>query len=217
MQKIKIDIVSDVSCPWCIIGYKGLQAALNDMELNGSVDISWKAFELNPDMPKQGQDKREHLAQKYGINNQQIMQNRENIKERGASVGFDFKYKEDSRVYNTFDSHRLLHWAEQFGLQTTLKLRLFDLYFTENGNPSNKEELLIAAQDVGLDIELAKELLDSDQYAHEVMQEQAAYRKAGIQSVPSFIIDDTHLISGGQPKEAFVSFFTQYLAKEVKN
>lgn len=217
MQKIKIDIVSDVSCPWCIIGYKGLQAALNDMELNGSVDISWKAYELNPDMPKQGQDKREHLAQKYGINNQQIMQNRENIKERGASVGFDFKYKEDSRVYNTFDSHRLLHWAEQFGLQTTLKLRLFDLYFTENGNPSNKEELLIAAQDVGLDIELAKELLDSDQYAHEVMQEQAAYRKAGIQSVPSFIIDDTHLISGGQPKEAFVSFFTQYLAKEVKN
>ncbi len=217
MQKIKVDIVSDVSCPWCIIGYKGLQAALNDMELNDSVDISWKAFELNPDMHKEGQDKREHLAQKYGINNQQIMQNRENIKERGASVGFDFKYKEDSRVYNTFDSHRLLHWAEQFGLQTKLKLRLFDLYFTENGNPSNKEELLIAVQDVGLDIELAKELLDSDQYAHEVMQEQAAYRKAGIQSVPSFIIDDTHLISGGQPKEAFVSFFTQYLAKEVKD
>ena len=91
------------------------------------------------------------------------------------------------------------------------------MYFTENGNPSNKEELLIAAQDVGLDIELAKELLDSDQYAHEVMQEQASYRKAGIQSVPSFIIDDTHLISGGQPKEAFASFFTQYLAKEVKN
>ena len=214
MQKIKIDIVSDVSCPWCIIGYKGLEAALSELNLNDSVDISWKAFELNPDMPKEGQDKREHLTQKYGSTPEQILANRMSLIERGAAVGFTFNYKEDSRVYNTFDAHRLLHWAKQFGLQNELKLKLFDMYFTNDGNPSNALELLQEAEGVGLDAEKAKDILESDQFANAVMQEQAAYRQAGIQSVPSFIINDKHLISGGQPKEAFINFFTEYLADE---
>lgn len=214
MTKIKIDIVSDVSCPWCIIGYKGLEAALTDMNLNDEVEISWKAFELNPGMPKEGQDKREHLAQKYGSTLEQILANRQALIERGASVGFTFNYKEDSKVYNTFNAHRLLHWAKEFGLQSELKLKLFDMYFTDNGDPSNVTELLKAVEELGLDVQKATDILDSDAFADAVMQEQAAYRQAGIQSVPSFIIDDKHLISGGQPKEAFIHFFTQYLEKE---
>jgi len=211
MQKIKIDIVSDVSCPWCIIGYKGLEAAINEMKLTDLVDINWKAFELNPGMPKLGQDKREHLAQKYGSTPSQIMSNRQVLIDRGASVGFTFNYKEDSRVYNTFDAHRLIHWAKNFALQSALKLKLFDLYFTDNGNPSNREELVQAASDVGLDAEKANEILESDTYANEVMHEQGAYRQAGIQSVPSFIFNDKHLITGGQPKETFIQFFEQLL------
>ena len=214
MQKIKIDIVSDVSCPWCIIGYKGLEAALIEMNLNDSVDISWKAFELNPGMPEEGQDKREHLQQKYGSSFEQIKVNREALIERGASVGFTFNYREDSRVYNTFDAHRLIHWAKGFDLQTEMKLKLFDLYFTDDGNPSNTEELLQAVEDVGLDIEKAKTVLESNQFADEVMQEQAAYRQAGIQSVPSFIANNKYLMTGGQPKEAFVQFLNKVLADE---
>ena len=214
MQKIKIDIVSDVSCPWCIIGYKGLEAALIEMNLNDSVDISWKAFELNPGMPEEGQDKREHLQQKYGSSFEQIKVNREALIERGVSVGFTFNYREDSRVYNTFDAHRLIHWAKGFDLQTEMKLKLFDLYFTDDGNPSNTEELLQAVEDVGLDIEKAKTVLESNQFADEVMQEQAAYRQAGIQSVPSFIANNKYLMTGGQPKEAFVQFLNKVLADE---
>ena len=214
MQKIKIDIVSDVSCPWCIIGYKGLEAALIEMGLNDSVEINWKAFELNPGMPIEGQDKREHLAQKYGSTPEQTLANRQALVEKGASVGFTFNYKEDSRVYNTFNAHRLLHWAGNFGLQTELKLKLFDLYFTEDGNPSNPQELVQAAEDVGLDVEKAKTVLESNQFADEVMQEQAAYRQAGIQSVPSFIANNKYLITGGQPKEAFVQFLNKVLADE---
>jgi len=217
MSKIKIDIVSDVSCPWCIIGYKGLEAAIDEMNLKDSVDINWKAFELNPGMPREGQDKREHLSQKYGSTLLQIKANREALIERGAAVGFTFNYKEDSRVYNTFDAHRLIHWAEKFGLQTELKLKLFDLYFTQDGNPSNQEDLLQTVEAVGLSIEGAKAVLQSDQFSREVMQEQAAYRQAGIQSVPSFIINDKHLISGGQPKEAFINFFNELLTENVKN
>lgn len=216
MQKIKIDIVSDVSCPWCIVGYKGLEAALIEMGLKDSVEIDWKAFELNPDMPKEGQDKREHLQQKYGSSLEQIKVNRLALIERGASVGFTFNYKEDSRVYNTFDAHRLLHWSKKFGLQTELKLKLFDMYFTEDGNPSNADELLQAAKEVGLNVEEAMLVLQSNQFATEVMQEQAAYRKAGIQSVPSFIVNNKYLMTGGQPKEAFVQFLEQYLDEQEK-
>lgn len=200
---MKIDIVSDVSCPWCIIGYKALESAMTELNMHDSIEISWKAFELNPNMPPEGQDKREHLFEKYGATPEQTMANRKHIMERGKALGFSFNYVEDSRVYNTFDAHRLLHWANEFGLQTELKLAMFDLYFTENGNPSCNDDLIKTVERVGLDVSKAKEIMDSDIYTNDVREEQNKYRLAGINSVPAFIINDTHLISGGQPVEVF--------------
>ena len=201
---MKIDIVSDVSCPWCIIGYKAFQAAVVQLNIQDSVDVHWRAFELNPDMPPEGQNKHEHIMQKYGATPEQSAGTRQQIINRGADLGFTFNYKEDSRVYNTFDAHRLLHWASEFGKQTELKLALFDMYFTENGNPGSHDELLETVAKVGLDVAKAKEILSSDIYTNEVREEQNKYRLAGINSVPAFVINDTHLISGGQPVEAFV-------------
>lgn len=200
---MKIDIVSDVSCPWCIIGYKAFETAVTELGMQDDIELNWKAFELNPNMPQEGQDKREHLFEKYGATPEQTMTNRKHIMDRGEVLGFTFNYIEDSRVYNTFNAHRLIHWSKEHGLQTELKLALFDLYFTDNGDPSKHEDLLSVVEKVGLDVAKAEEILNSDRYAQEVRTEQEMYRNLGINSVPAFIINDTHLISGGQPVEHF--------------
>lgn len=203
MHNIKIDIVSDVSCPWCIIGYKALAQALSNLQEKIHADIQWHPFELNPNMPKEGQKIDEHLREKYGISTQQVAQNREAIKQRGSSVGYEFGNRGGGRIYNTFDSHRLLHWAQSQGRQTELKLALFDLYFKESGNPSDHQQLLEKVKQVGLDDTRAKAILASKEYFEEVQQEQAYFHSQGINSVPAVIINNKHLISGGQPTNVF--------------
>lgn len=212
-SKLKIDIVSDVSCPWCIIGYKALESALSELKLLDSSELNWKAFELNPHMPADGQDLREHIQQKYGASAEQSAANRDNIAARGEALGFNFNFADDSRIYNTFNAHRLLHWAKEHDLQTQLKLALFDMYFTEHGDPSDPEQLLAVVESVGLDAAKAKEILESDLYEKEVRSEQEKYRNLGINAVPSFIINDKHLIKGGQPAEVFKSFLQELSAK----
>lgn len=201
--ELKIDIVSDVSCPWCIIGFKALQEALQEVAPDITANIEWQPFELNPQMPPEGQEITEHITQKYQITEQQAEQNREVIKQRGLSVGYEFGNRGGGRIYNTFDAHRLLHWAKTHGKQTELKLALFDLYFKNNGNPSNHEQLLETAKSVGLDGAEAKEILQSDQFVTDVRQLQQHYQSAGVQSVPAVIVNNKHLISGGQPAEVF--------------
>ena len=201
--QLKIDIVSDVSCPWCIIGYRALAQALDNLSANISADIHWQPFELNPDMPALGQDLVEHITEKYGISVEQMDQNRAMIHERGTALDFQFTRQPDSRIYNTFDAHRLLHWAEASDKQTPLKLALFDLYFKENGDPSSHQQLLTVVERVGLNVEEAKKVLESDQYEINVRDKQSFYQQQGISSVPAVIINDKHLISGGQPVEAF--------------
>jgi len=196
---LKIDIVSDVSCPWCIIGYKALQTALAEISPDITASIEWQPFELNPQMPPEGQEINEHLTQKYQISQEQADQNREAIKQRGLSVGYEFGNRGGGRIYNTFDAHRLLHWAKSEGKQTELKLALFDLYFKESGDPSDHAQLLQTAKSVGLDLEKAKKVLDSDQFLDEVRRTQQHYQSAGVHSVPAVIVNDKHLISGGQP------------------
>lgn len=209
MQTIKIDIVSDISCPWCIIGYNSLQLALDEIKDRVTANITWHPFELNPQMPPQGQEINEHLGQKYGIDEAQITQNREAIKERGLNVGYEFGNRGGGRIYNTFDAHRLLHWAEKEGLQTALKLALFDLYFKKSGDPSNHDQLLELAKSVGLDETQAKQILQGDAYSQEVRQEQQHYQSQGISSVPAVIVNNKHLISGGQPSEVFKNALLQ--------
>ena len=200
-----IDIISDVSCPWCIIGFAALQNALKELDAEDQVQIHWRAFELNPAMPAEGQDRVEHIQQKYGITKEQGEVNRQNLTERGLSVGYQFHFPEDGRIYNTFDAHRLIFWSAEHGLQTQLKLALFDLYFQQAGDPSNQSQLLDCVKAVGLNVEQAQEILSTDKYAKEVRAEQQLNQQQGISSVPAFIFNKKYLVSGGQPKEVFVN------------
>ncbi|MBL4672279.1 MAG: DsbA family oxidoreductase [Arenicella sp.] len=208
-----IDIISDVSCPWCIIGYRSLLSALEQLNAKDSVKISWRPFELNPSMPEQGQDRAEHLQQKYGVTDQQAKVNRQNLVDRGLSVGYQFKFPENGRVYNTFNAHRLIHWAKEHNLQTELKLALFDLYFKQAGNPSRNDDLLSCIETVGLPKPQAKDILESDKFAEEVRADQQLSQQQGISSVPAFIFNNKYLVSGGQPKEVFINAI-QELDKE---
>ncbi|MBA4341053.1 MAG: disulfide bond formation protein DsbA [Methylibium sp.] len=210
---MKIDFVSDVSCPWCAIGLKSLEQALSRLpELQ--VELNFQPFELNPQMVPEGQDINEHLAQKYGAGPEQLAHTREAIRQRGEALGFTFTMGARSRIYNTFDAHRLLHWAHTQGgsLQRDLKLALFTAYFTEGRNPGAHEVLLGAAEAVGLDRSAAEAVLASGAFADEVREAEAFYQSQGISSVPAVIINDRHLISGGQPPEMFEQALRQIAA-----
>lgn len=213
IKHLKLDIVSDVSCPWCIIGYQSLKQALAKLEPDISADITWQPFELNPQMPKEGQDIIEHLTEKYGISVEQCEQNSSMIKQRGFELGYVFGNRGGGRIYNTFDAHRLLHWAKEYDKQTELKLALFDLYFKQNGNPSDHHQLIQVSKNVGLDSDKAKLLLESNEYEQDVRELQHKYQSAGISSVPAVIVNNKHLISGGQQADVFEQTLRE-IAKE---
>lgn len=210
-----VDIISDVSCPWCIIGYRSLNAALLELKAQDSVRINWLPFELNPDMPIAGQDRAEHIQQKYGLSPEQGQANRQQLIDRGSDVGYQFNFPENGRVYNTFNAHRLIHWSKSHGLQTELKLALFDLYFKHAGNPSDTQALLDCVETVGLPLIEAQEILESDKMSAEVRADQQTNHQNGISAVPAFIFNNKYLVSGGQPKENFVEILQQ-LDKEYQ-
>lgn len=211
-KQIRIDFVSDVSCPWCVIGLKSLEQALDRVADVATVDLHFQPFELNPQMAREGQDIGEHLAQKYGASAEQRADTSERIRARGAELGFTFGHRE--RIYNTFDAHRLLHWAEEQGHQRDLKMALFDAYFTDGDNPGDREVLLRAAQKAGLDTEQAARILDADTYAAEVREREQFFQRHGINSVPAVIINQRHLISGGQPPEVFEQALRDVVAED---
>lgn len=205
---LKIDFVSDISCPWCAIGLCALEQALQRLGAEVSVELHFQPFELNPHMPPGGQDITEHLTQKYGSTPQQQAEIRETIRQRGAALGFIFRREGRDRIYNTFDAHRLLHWA---GLPTTLpsgrqhalKKALLTAYFTQGESPAAHEVLLRVVAQLGLDPQQASDILTSERYADEVRQRERFYRDAGVQAVPAVIINDRYLVSGGQAVEVF--------------
>jgi predicted DsbA family dithiol-disulfide isomerase len=206
---LKIDFVSDVSCPWCVIGLKSLEQALDQLGSEVSADIHFQPFELNPQMAPEGEDIVEHIAKKYGSTPEQMAASREGIRARGAELGFTFNMEKRGRIYNTFDAHRLLHWAELEGRQIDLKRALFEAYFTDGRNPSDHEVLIDVATRVGLDAQQAREILASDRYAADVRQREQLFGQLGIRAVPSVIVNDKYLIQGGQP----VAVFEQALRK----
>lgn len=212
-KTLKIDFVSDVSCPWCIIGLQALEQAADRLKGEVALDLHFQPFELNPQMGPAGQDMGEHLQEKYGASPEQSQKNREAIAARGAELGFTFNMDKRSRIYNTFDAHRLLHWAEEKGLQSALKKALFKAYFTDGQSPGDHGVLVRVAGEVGLDANAARELLASDRYASEVRQREQFYQQQGIHSVPAIIINDRHLISGGQPVEVFEQALRQIAAQ----
>jgi predicted DsbA family dithiol-disulfide isomerase len=213
--KMKIDFVSDVSCPWCVIGLKALDVALQSLSGEVEADIHFQPFELNPKMGPAGQDIVEHIIEKYGSGPADIDANRKAIQARGAALGFRFDIAKRGRIYNTFDAHRLLHWADIEGRQRALKEALFSAYFTEGRDPSDHAVLMAVAGSVGLDASRAAQVLASGAYADEVRAREEFYTSRGIRAVPSVIINDRHLIQGGQPPEAFTKTLRE-LAQSVQ-
>ncbi|MCJ0763951.1 DsbA family oxidoreductase [Variovorax terrae] len=210
---LKIDFVSDVSCPWCAIGLNSLEQALRRLTPDVTAELHFQPFELNPQMPPGGQDITEHLSEKYGATPEQAERNREAIRLRGEAVGFTFDMAARGRIYNTFDAHRLLHWAELEGWQTELKKLLFKAYFTDGESPESHEVLLRLAGEAGLDTARAQAILASDEYAEATREREQFYLNAGIHSVPAVIINQRHLISGGQPAEVFEQALRQIAAE----
>ncbi len=212
-RTMTIDFVSDVSCPWCIIGLRALEEALARTGEAVAADIRFQPFELNPDMPPEGQNIVEHIAQKYGSTPAQSAANRAMIRDRAAGLGFTMAMSDQSRIYNTFDAHRLLHWAELEGRQLALKNALFEAYFTAGQSPSDHEVLVAAAEKAGLDGEEAREVLTSGRYGTEVREAEELWRARGINAVPAVVIDGRYLISGGQPPDVFEQALRQIAAQ----
>ncbi|RXD02429.1 DsbA family oxidoreductase [Sphingomonas sp. UV9] len=209
---LKIDFVSDIACPWCIIGLRALEEALARAADALDAEIVFQPFELNPAMPAGGQNIGEHIAEKYGSTREQSAANRAMIVDRARELGFTMVMTDASRIYNTFDAHRLLHWAQIEGRQGALKHALFTANFTDNADPGDHRVLVDAAAAVGLDPVAAEEMLSSGRYADEVRAAEELWRARGINAVPAIVINDRHLISGGQPVEVFEQALRQIAA-----
>jgi predicted DsbA family dithiol-disulfide isomerase len=211
---MRIDFISDIVCPWCAIGLYALEAAA--ARIPGlALDLHFHPFELNPGMAPEGQDIEEHLAQKYGASPAALAGTRQAIRERGAELGFTFSMAARSRIYNTRDAHRLLHWADEaFGgtVQRALKLSLLKAYFTDGRNVSDPAVLLDVATATGLPAAEARELLAGDRYDQEVSAAETEVHAQGIHAVPASIVNQRHLIQGGQPVEVFEQLLRQAMA-----
>jgi len=202
---MRIDFVSDVACPWCAIGLSALERALEHIGDDiGEVELHMQPFELNPTMAPEGVDATEYLTTKYGLSPEQFAANRARIVERGAAEGFAFGPR--AHIWNTFDAHRLLFWAGAEGppgSQHALKRALITAYHGQGRNPGAHDILLELAEQVGLDVERAREVLARGEYAEEVREAERFWQELGINGVPAVIINRKHLISGGQPHEIF--------------
>ena len=211
---MKIDFVSDVACPWCAVGLSSLETALARIGAEIPIELHFQPFELNPSLSAEGEDTVEYLSKKYGSTREQLASNREALRQRGAAVGF--RFGERPRVWNTFDAHRLLYWAAlegPAGAQRRMKHALLAAYHTDAQNPGAPEVLLRIVGELGLDAARARAILESDEFTPEVREREHHFQQLGIDSVPSVIIDDQHLIQGGQPPEVFERALRQLAAQ----
>ncbi|MDP3377024.1 MAG: DsbA family oxidoreductase [Brevundimonas sp.] len=211
-KPLQIDFVSDVVCPWCVVGLGGLETALGALAAEGiTAEIHFQPFELNPDMAPEGENITEHIGRKYGATPEQSAKNRAMIRDRAAEAwpkdgkGFEMRMGPDSRIWNTFDAHRLLHWAGTIGLaeQRALKEALFRAHFTDNRPLPDRGVLAEAAEAAGLDRTEAEAVLADGRYAAEVRAAETLWRARGITGVPAVVVEGKWLISGGQPAAVF--------------
>ena len=211
---IKIDFVSDIACPWCAVGLGNLNQAIDELKDQADFEVHFRPFELNPHMPHGGQDAIEHLTEKYGLTVEQVQANQSNIRAKALEAGFAFHPEGRKRVYKTFDAHRLLYWAAQeydLQKQAALKTELLNTYFCLAVSLDDQSNLLDAVTRAGLDRLKAQAILNGDEFAKEVREEEAVYTNKGISSVPSIILNDQYLLQGAQPPESFASAFTQII------
>ncbi|TEW53972.1 DsbA family oxidoreductase [Psychromonas sp. RZ22] len=212
--KIQIDIISDVVCPWCIIGYKNLQKAIDELDISNQVELQWQPFELNPNMPPEGQDLREHVVEKYGSSLEESNQSRINIGERGKEVGFTFNFFDEMKIVNTRDAHILLEYAHEFGKQTELKLRLFSAAFTDKKDVSNREVLLNEVAQLSLNVQQATQRLDDADCREYIIEQEKYWQGLGISAVPAVVFNRTSAMSGAQPVAAYKEVLTELLASK---
>lgn len=206
-RPLRIDIVSDVMCPWCLIGYRQLARALEDT--GTAHDIRWHPFELNPQMPPEGQNLRDHIVEKYGTTPEQSEQSRRQMTEIGDGLGFTFRFGDDMRMHNTFNAHQLLHWARGQGRMHDLKQALFAAHFTDRRDLSDIAVLADVAGEIGLDRAEAMAVLQDQRHADEVRAHQRFWLKQGIQGVPAVVFDGKHLVTGAQGVETYSGILRQ--------
>ncbi len=210
--RLEIDIVSDVVCPWCIVGYKQLERALAETRL--SAHIQWHPFELNPQMPAAGQDLREHIAEKYGSSAADSQRARETLTALGQALGFRFRFDDDSRIVNTFKAHQLIEWADEQGRQHDMKLALFTAHFSDAHDVSDPETLADIAAGIGLDRDAALAVLAEARFAATVRAMQQFWIERGIRGVPGMVFQKQHLVTGAQGVEAYSDLLTRLSAGE---
>ncbi len=210
--KITVDIVSDVVCPWCYVGFKRLQLAMSAME-GTEFEIRWQPFELNPDMPEEGQDLQEHMSEKYGSTPAQSADSRQLLKAVGMSLGIEINHIPKARIVNTFRAHQLLHWAEHFGKAQSLMIAMFERYFGIGCNLNDIDELLKLATKVGLNSEDARKILEEGTFATVVRQKEAVWLQRGVRSVPTYIFNEKYALSGAREPGEIVAVLNQLLSE----
>lgn len=209
---LQIDIISDVMCPWCIVGYRQLEQAL--AQTGTGAFIRWHPFELNPQMPAEGQNLTEHIAEKYGATPEQSAQNRETLVQIGQGLGIDFHFSPDSRIVNSFAAHQLLHWAQAFDLQHPLKLALFDAHFTQGRDVSDATVLIDVAESVGLDRDGAQAVLETGSHADKVRELEGVWTQQGISGLPAMVFEGKYLVTGAQGAENYTQILQKVLEEK---
>ena len=212
-DKLKIDIVSDVVCPWCTIGYKRLEKAITELGVEDQVEITWQPFELNPNMPVEGQNVNEHITEKYGSTTAQQNESKKMMTKAGAELGFKFDYFDEMRMVNTFDAHVLLEYAKDFGKQTELKMTLTKAFFSDRKDVSTTEVLREALVSVGLDADKALAKLEDEAARSEVRDQQNYWKNMGVNSVPTVVFNRKSAVTGAQPVATFKQVLTELLAE----
>lgn len=210
---LQIDIISDVMCPWCIVGYRQLEQALAQTGVGAF--IRWHPFELNPQMPPEGQNTAEHIMEKYGASAEQSAQNRAQLVQIGEGLGIDFQFGPDSRIVNSFAAHQLLHWAQEYNLQHPLKLALFNAHFTQGRDVSDADVLADVAQEVGLDRAQAADVLESGSHADAVRELEKTWTGQGISGVPAMVFEGKYLVTGAQGAENYGQVIQKIMAEKT--
>ncbi|MBU2928760.1 DsbA family oxidoreductase [Winogradskyella psychrotolerans] len=213
-EKLKIDIVSDVVCPWCTIGYKRLEKAISELGLEDQINIEWQPFELNPNMPTEGQNVTEHITEKYGSTLEQQKQSQQMMTDAGAELGFKFDYFDDMRMVNTFDAHVLLEYAKEFNKQTELKMALTKAFFSDRKDVSKKSVLKEALLEVGLNADDALKTLDDKETRDAVRRQQDYWKHMGVNSVPTIIFNRKSAVTGAQPVDTFKQVLSELIAEQ---
>lgn len=214
-SNLHIDIVSDIACPWCAIGYARLEQAMETLAGEIQLDVEWHAFELNPDPDSKPQPILQALSRKYGRSEKEMEAAQANMIEIATGLGLNFSKMQQRYTANTFNGHRLVKWAAEQGKQTEMKQALFDAYFGHAENVGDTEVLLRCVQSVGLDVEAARQVLESDAYVDAVRSDEARYQQAGVSSVPAFIVNNQYLISGAQ-ESAYLVEALREMAQQVE-